>query len=384
MNKKEYLEAISEYKNNDIKHYGIQQPKNPRKDHKYLYIDKNGRYVYEEPSSNNSRPYSTPNNYSTPQQQNAKKQLNAKYGAGSRPYSSPNYNNSNNNGATTIARGANTAVTNIANSINTTKNDEKMNLLKAKDAAKQQRMENPKTAEDRDLVRREARKNQWRYERAKYVYGRADYNNSASAVGNSIQDQKRAEEAQRKKNAEINDARKEAARRDLSGFSQNQRQNEIDKNANAQQAKAYNVRQYNAGKEEEYTRREAERKRIDDTNAAIDSHVKSSATNVISDPKFAKISENYRVNKEAHDHNNNADMINDMMKSMFKEGEYTPVGKKTGTGDFAKSEKELNDYIEEMSNKAAMEYSKQHSATSVTTLKNIKDAVEEQIRASLA
>lgn len=38
-------------------------PKNPRKNHKYLYIDKNGRYVYEEPKKS-SRPYSSPNQVS--------------------------------------------------------------------------------------------------------------------------------------------------------------------------------------------------------------------------------------------------------------------------------------------------------------------------------
>ena len=61
MNKVDYYASIEAYKErNSLAHAGV-QPKNPRKDHKYLYIDKNGRYVYDEPKGNTSRPYSSPN-----------------------------------------------------------------------------------------------------------------------------------------------------------------------------------------------------------------------------------------------------------------------------------------------------------------------------------
>lgn len=45
MKKDEFYKRVKDY---EISHSGM--PKNPRKDHKYLYIDKNGRYVYEEPN----------------------------------------------------------------------------------------------------------------------------------------------------------------------------------------------------------------------------------------------------------------------------------------------------------------------------------------------
>ena len=47
---------------NDYIAHAAYIPKNPRKNHKYLYIDKNGRYVYDKPKSTGSRPYSSPNN----------------------------------------------------------------------------------------------------------------------------------------------------------------------------------------------------------------------------------------------------------------------------------------------------------------------------------
>lgn len=56
MNRREFYSAVSDYKDE----HTLQHSSRP---HKYLYIDKNGRYVYEEPKK--SRPYSTPNDYTS-------------------------------------------------------------------------------------------------------------------------------------------------------------------------------------------------------------------------------------------------------------------------------------------------------------------------------
>lgn len=427
MERYEFKRRVCEY----LRH-STYAPKNPRKDHKYLYIDENGRYIYNEPKGNSSR-----------------------------PYSSPNYENSTPKTKTTLEKMSD-AVSNIRKTtedLSRKQNDvtgkfskSVSDALRNANANVQNKMNsdvrNYEERQQEDVARREAQKVDARsrmqakesYENSKTVAGRLnnlskiasdagekmrDDLNQARGRNQDIEAQKEAERnkrldiqardyAQRKQERDIADKRNAATNRDLQNKARDSFGLSVQRDAERQQAKSdankelldktiqgykvseehkqnkrdadaskYNIAAERRSNEINMAKREEERNRQDITNQKIDNHVVAETQRILKSPEMEKVASKYKTAKDIDRYNTKVTEANMALQNILGDGDYKAVEFKEKSADIKKAEQDFEDLVKRECDRAVENYKKQYDSVSTMTLQNIRDAVEENLRNSI-